>query len=409
MNIADKSVLMQASNGSRTFLLHSADALLADRLDRALASLGVVISRAGDVADLIREVGLLGPDAVLLAFDTPDQQIAHHAAKQLAELYPSLALIGVGNPTESAMHAALKAGVAEFIDIGNLAEAATIASDTLNNYDGQSRQTGCPMIALVGARQGMGTSSISAELALRIKAHLGDQEVLLMDCGAPVRDCSLYLGVEPDLDMLGAIQNIARFDQVMMKTAFARHERNLAILPLPAQALDRADIATTEALRLFRILRSYFKAVVVDLGCAPDPQLAQHLIRNASLVLLVCEQGISGLKTSLEYLGQLESGGIGTGGWRAVINRHVDERTVSAAHLAHRLGLPIAATLPYDAVALNDAQSLGKPLPAQNRWARAVDALALKLLDEIGLKPVNPQPDKLAHRLSRLFVRSDAS
>ncbi|BCL77109.1 hypothetical protein JHS3_28450 [Jeongeupia sp. HS-3] len=408
MNIAQHPERIQAAAGAHTFILYSADTLLAERLDQALASLGVVIGRAGNVEDLIREVGLLGPDAVFLVLDNTAHGASHQAARQLAEIYPTLARIGVGHPGEAALHAALQAGVAEFVDMDNLESATTIVSETLRTHDEQPRRGGGPMIALIGAKQGVGTSSISTQLALRIKAHLGEQEILLMDCGGPVRDCSLYLGLEPELNMLGAILNIARFDQVMLKTAFARHEHGLAVLPLPISALDRADIAATDALRLFRILRSHFGTVVVDLGGSPDPLLAQHLIRNADLVLLVCEQGISSLKASLDYLSQLETTGIKTTAWHAVINRHVDERAVSASHIGQRLGIPVLATLPHDASGLNDAQSLGQLLPAKNHWARAVDALALKVLEAIDIKVPATTEDTLGRRLSRLFVRSDA-
>ncbi|GHD62051.1 AAA family ATPase [Jeongeupia chitinilytica] len=409
MNMAQTPLGSAIGSGAYTFLLYSDDTLLADRLDRALTAIGVVLSRHGDIGDLIREVSLLGPDAVLLVFDEHSTQ-SHDVAKQLAEFYPSLALIGVGTPTEAAMHSALKAGVEEFIDVGNLALASSIVYDTLCQHDdGQPQQNGCPLIALVGARQGMGTSSVATELALRMKARLGDDEVLLLDCGAPVRDCSLYLGLEPELDMLGAVHNLARFDRMMLQTAFSRHAQGLAVLPLPAGIEERNEIGTADALRLFRILRSYFRVVVVDLGFSPDPLLAQHLVRSADSVLLVCEQGISGLKASLDYLSQCEAAGFGTSNWRVVINRYAGDRAVNAEHLAHRFGLPLAAVLPHDAAALNDAQSFGKPLSSQGKLGRELDSLATQLLAELGLGGGGKHAESLSLRLSRLFVKTETA
>ncbi|WP_169307514.1 AAA family ATPase [Chitiniphilus eburneus] len=400
-------------NGSvvtHTFLLYSDDDILARQLDRSLAILGVVVSRGGPVDELMQEVGILAPNGVIVEFGDGRGARAHDAARQLRELYPEMAILGIGRANEANLRMAMRAGVEEFIDTANLTLASDIVREALFRHDVKPRFAGGPVIAVLGGRPGVGATSVAGTFAQLLRQRLPDDDVLLMDFGHPAQDACLYLGLEPELDVLAAVQNLQRFDKMMLESSFARHESGLAVLPLPQYASDRHEIGTADTLRLMRVLRAHFAAVVLDLGGSEDLAFTQHLVRTADRVLLVCDQGIGALRSTLQMLAGYEELGLSTAGWRLVVNRFESDRAVTPNHLAHRIGLPLAGILPADPVTLCDAQSFGRPVPGNSRFARALNGLLDKAVQDLSLHGGGraANDESLGARLSRLF-RNEAA
>src|SRR5204863_310912 len=130
-----------------------------------------------------------------------------------------------------------RAGVRDFIDLGGAPDHAASVARQLMVPRAQVRPVAATrrdgkIVALLGARPGVGVTSLAVNLAAAVRRG-AQAEVLLLDLGLPARDGALYSNVSPEFHFVEAVRNLRRFDQVFVDTAIVRHANGMSVLPLP--------------------------------------------------------------------------------------------------------------------------------------------------------------------------------
>lgn len=335
---------------------------------------------------------------VLLDFAEPNAQASADFARELTRLAPGMVLVAVGNSASSAgVLAALRAGVRDFIDLdAGLDEAEAVISRALRQRGSAPNLTPVARfqgrtILLLGARAGVGTSTLAAHLGSLVQQQrsAGPQpaepiaeHVLLLDLGQPGGDAALYLDVHAEFDVAAAIENAHRFDATLARTALARHSSELAVLsqPIRSGVLD-GDNEANLALLVER-LRGFFEILLVDLGGVPARALSAPLLRLADEIWIVVDQGVASMVSLDDLLQNLRRCGAERQRMQLVVNRHDEEAGLDPRQIAERFQLPLLATLPDRGRALRGSANLGKLLhetAPRDRYVRALQPLLDRL------------------------------
>src|SRR5206468_6886911 len=118
------------------------------------------------------------------------------------------------------------------------------------------------VFAIVNAKGGSGATTIAVNLALALQAAQG--QTALIDL-APLGHTALHLNLRPAFTAYDAIRNLHRLDSSLLESFTTRHDGGLQLLA-GATTAGEVQPSTAEFARLFDLLASYFRYVVVDLS-----------------------------------------------------------------------------------------------------------------------------------------------
>lgn len=394
--------------GSETYLFASSNGGHITWLTDTLGRSGSVVVLEPDAKSIDDRIAMLGPAAVFIDF-SPDQiAAANQLHERLKRDWPALPVLAAGLSAEpAAMLAALRAGVDDFIDISAPpAEAVNTLRALLGKRASlQGGLRGCTL-ALLGARAGIGVTTLAASLALALHEHLAlvparppgrsaRHGVALLDLGLPARDGLLYLDTQSGFSFVDGVRNLRRLDQTLLHTALAHHASGVAVLPLPASLAQVREISHADSVALIRRLADFFDFQIADLGGFSTVDFVAQTVREAQQSWVVCDQSIGAIVSTANLLKELRTRGVDVGRLALVVNKFDKNVGLSAKDIAARLELPLRHVLPARSAQLLSAASRGEMLVRTARgdpYAQAVTGLARGLTQEYMSATGQPPP-----------------
>jgi pilus assembly protein CpaE len=229
-------------------------------------SLSDVIIKSGGLARAIRHLGAeRSPQNIIVDVSGTEMPAARvHDLAQLCE--PGVAVIAIGDLNDIGLYRDLvQAGVSEYvvkpITPQLLAQALSPRPIPAEGIP-VSRKVG-KMIAFVGARGGVGTTTLATNLAW----YLSDRQkrrIVVLDLDLHNGDCALALNVNPTPGLSDALVNPLRIDTVFLERAMAAHSERLFVLsteePLRTDLNLRGEAVET----LVGVLRTQFHYIIAD-------------------------------------------------------------------------------------------------------------------------------------------------
>ncbi|WP_025598543.1 fimbrial protein [Burkholderia sp. WSM2230] len=354
-------------------------------LSETLLAAGAVEAVTLDPSMLTQRIATLNPSLVFVDFSGGRGAAASAATSAVRAQYPGLQIVAIGSlaEPESAL-AALRAGVRDFIDLSApAADALRITQQVLDNLVEPVSRHG-RVTALLGARVGMGVSTLATNLAVMLQRRDAQQgrQAALLDLGLPAGDGLLMLNTRSDFHFVEAVRNLRRFDQTFVHTALSHHASGLAFTTLPPDLADMREISYSSSIGLLNRLRAFFDQQIVDLGGFSNMEFIAHVVRASDEAWLVCDQGVASIVSAVGVLEALREAGADTANVRLIVNRFDAELGLAAAQIAERLDIPLLASLPERRVSLAQTANQGLLLAeaaARDPYVRALEPLIERL------------------------------
>ena len=302
-------------------------------------------------------------------------------AQWLREYQPKLSVLGMGYAnTPKVPLAALRGGAQDFLDMAGAVEeqlkpfwslSMRGSAHVLGSKAAAGQQLG-KTIALLGARPGMGVSTLAAHLSAALAQTMGaagpataksSALVGLLDLGFPLRDGLMHLGLQSSFHMVDAIQSMHRLDPALLAAALPRHRCGPMVLPWPAQPQIMRDVEPRSMSAMVQRLRAFFAWPVIDLGGLPAHEMVPAAAREADHVWAVCDQSVGGIVSLTEMLSTLPSKPEGAPMCDGVvINRALRGAGMAPEEIARRVAHPLRHVLPQRDLAMLQASSQGQLL-----------------------------------------------
>ncbi len=370
----DLSVVIVASdNEQRALLQVLVDGTNVARTVHTCASFPV----AG--ADPItRRVRAANPDVTLVDIPADNPQLALRAIELLREEMPDGALFAIGSLSQPQVIVnAMRAGAREFIERPTTTTDLLEAFVRLTTAQRRSRQEGVrgKVFSVVNAKGGNGATTVAVNLALALQSSYG--QTALVDL-APLGHAALHMNLKPAFTVTDATRNLHRMDSSLLESFMTRHSGGLQLLAgtnIPAAI----DPSTAEFVRLFDMLVSHFRYVVVDSSSRFDA--ATRLIASLSEnVLLVACSDVASLWSAArvqQYLGEAGS----RDRVRLILNRFRKVPGFSEADAEAAVGAKVLWRVPNQYFAVSSAIDRGTPVMDQrnSEIARCFAGLAQEL------------------------------
>ena len=274
---------------------------------------------------------------------------------------PDVKVLVVGLDSEVSFYRDLifSLGVAEYIYKPVTRERVTrlflpqIAGATIN----PAAARGGSVIAVCGARGGVGTTTVAVNLALQLSmtAH---GHVALLDLHLQRGTTALMLGVKSIGGLRIALEQPERADALFLDRVAVKINERFRLVAAE-ESLEVTPAPTPDGMRrVLDLLRKRFNKVVVDMP-VPTTAAEKRVLRDARHLLVVMAPDLAGIRDA-DRLRQLAAG-ISTINTRIVLNRVGMPGGLAVPMIEQGLGLKPAFQIPDLGKQLGRAANLGKP------------------------------------------------
>ncbi len=366
-------VIVATDNEQRTLLQVLVDGTSVARTVHTSANLPVA---AAD--PVTRRVRAANPDVTLVDISADNPQLALRAIELLHQELPDGAIFAIGTLNQPQVIVnAMRAGAREFIERPTTTTDLIEAFVRLTTAQKRNRTEGMrgKVFSVVNAKGGNGATTVAVNLALALQSSSG--QTALVDL-APLGHAALHMNLKPTFTVADATRNLHRMDSSLLESFMTRHSGGLQLLAgtnIPAGV----DPSTAEFVRLFDMLVTHYRYVVVDSSSRFDA--ATRLIASLSEnVLLVACSDVASLWSAArvqQYLGE-------TGNRervRLILNRFRKVPGFSEADTEAAVGAKVLWRVPNQYFAISSAIDRGTPVMDQrnSEIARCFAGLAQEL------------------------------
>lgn len=325
-----------------------------------------------------RRVRSANPDVTLVDIPADNAQPALRAIELIHQEMHETAIFAVGNLNQPQVIVnAMRAGAREFIERPTTTTDLLEAFVRLTTAQRRVRQesTRGKVFSVINAKGGNGATTVAVNLGLALQSSHG--QTALVDL-APLGHDALHLNLKPAFNVADATRNLHRMDASLLESFMTRHSSGLQLLA-GATTPAAVDPSTAEFVRLFDMLVTHFRYVVVDASTRFDA--ATRLIANLSeTVLLVACTDVASLWSAArvqQYLGETGS----RERVRLVLNRFRKVAGFSEADAEAAVGAKLLWRVPNQYFAVSTAIDRGTPVMDQrsSEMARCFAGLAQEL------------------------------
>jgi len=262
-------------------------------------------------------------------------------------------------------------------------EAFTSAHAMLNapkNVEVSADRPHCA-VAVVGARGGVGASTLATSLAW-LFSEKNARSTALLDLDVHFGTGALALDLEPGRGLTDAIENPSRIDGLFIERAMVRASERLAVLS--AEAPIHSPIVTDGSafFQLQEEMRGAFECTVIDL---PRAMLVQHahLVADVQTAVLVVELTLAAARDAIRILSWFKSNAPQT---RVIVvaNRvqPAAMQEISRKDFEGSIERKVDYVIPYDNKLTAQAAKLGKPIADAGKGSKTIASL-VELVEDI--------------------------
>jgi pilus assembly protein CpaE len=214
------------------------------------------------------------------------------------------------------------------------------------------------VITVVGARGGIGKSTIATNLAAAIASN-ADRSVLVMDMDTGYGNVALMLNVKPrtTITEIAACRDLT---ESTLRAGLQRHESGAFVLGAPDGPGPWARVTATQVQELLQFSARFFDYVVVDTsGIFTD--IVAAAMGVADRVIVVNSLDMASTRQTSQMFELLEAEQFDTERLYLVVNQVNTAITIRPEDVQGIVGQPVFWTIPYDQE-VPASHSVGRPV-----------------------------------------------
>jgi pilus assembly protein CpaE len=218
------------------------------------------------------------------------------------------------------------------------------------------------LISVIGSKGGVGTTTISVNLAVTLAGQEKNHSVAILDMNTLFGEIPLFLEISPKYHWGEITKNIERLDDTFLMNVLSEHSSGVHVLPSPGY-LNGHQAPTPDIIeRLLSLMKRVFDYVVIDCGQSTDETTLKTLqmsdeVLLVSVLSLPCLANTNKLLKSLIDLGYLRKERI-----KVVMNRYLKKNEISLQDAKKGIEHDLSWIIPNDYGTTMSAINNGKPL-----------------------------------------------
>jgi pilus assembly protein CpaE len=217
------------------------------------------------------------------------------------------------------------------------------------------------MFAIVGAKGGVGATTVAVNLASAL-AKAAPDSTLLVDMNVACGDAAVFLGAEPRFSVLDALENVQRLDEAYFRGLVVRSKSGLDLLGASARTV--ATSFDSNRLRtLLDFVAQTYRYVVLDVPRSDTVMLDS--LESATKIVLVANQELATVRSASRMAASLRQR-YGRERMMVVLTRTDRRAEIGHDDVERTVGMEVRHTFPSDYRSALQAMNKGRPLVLEN-------------------------------------------
>ena len=378
--MADAAEAQREDPGALNFLACVSDEVTRETVNRVVSHLGPLKAkvRSGDLASAQRAIDAAAPpDLMLLDISSSDDPVT--ALEDLLHLCPrSTQVLVIGSVNDVSLYRALMAlGIVDYL-------VKPVSGDVLHDalaavIDHRSSESAATMPrvqaqAFIGARGGIGTTTIAASVAWYFVNEF-HQRAALVDLDLHFGTLALSLDLEPGRGLREALEHPERIDDLLLSSAMASAGDRLKVLASEESLDENLQFHPSSLEPLFGALGNDFDQLVIDLPRRLD-DFGRFIFGNADQLVLVTDMSLPGLRDTLRLVDLSKRVGVRNPPLVVASQVGAPHRgEISQREFERGLGAQIDHMVSFDPKAAVTMAHEGKALPDAARSSKAAEEI----------------------------------
>ncbi len=315
------------------------------------------------------------PALVIIETDTTDQSFIERLEILAGSCAEGTSAIVIGPVNDVNLYRSLTSmGVSDYlvrpVPLQTLSEV--IATGLIN----QVGTSGSRLIAVAGAKGGVGTTALTEAMALGVSQKLG-QKTFLLDAAGGWSSLSVGMGFEPLATLAEATRAAMNRDEDTLKRMLFKANDRLNVLASGSEAVFDPSVQAPQYEELLDMVMTSYPVVIVDLSSAV-PSLKRTVINRAHELVVVSTPTLPSLRAARTIMNEVKNlhGGSDMG-IDTIINMVglAPGKEVPRGDITAALEAQPAAYIPFNPRLFVGFESEGKYLNTDKDGQAVVDAL----------------------------------
>ena len=366
--------------------------------DRRL-SRATMLVRSGGLAEALDTYGNTPTPSLLMIESLDPTEVLLAGLDRLAEVCdPGTKVVVIGAANDIGLYRELmRRGVSEYLvpPLNPLQMIRTIAglyADPATPFTGRT-------LAFVGAKGGVGASSLAHNFAWALSEHV-QANTCIVDYDLPFGTAALDFNQDPLQGIADALSKPDRLDPTLMDRMTARCTDRLSLFAAPATLDDDFEISAAAYEEVGRKIRSTAPYVVMDL-----PHLwsgwMRHTLLSADDVVIVAAPDLASLRNGKNLIDLIRRGRPNDAPPHLVVNMvgMPGRPEIPLKEFSKALAIEPALVMPFDAKLFGQAANNGQMIFEVNGKAKAAEGLMAFAQQLSRREAPAPKPKSLFDRL----------
>lgn len=246
--------------------------------------------------------------------------------------------------------------------------------------------TGSCLIALIGAKGGVGVSALSQGLASGVAGVYGQKTVLLDGCGG-CSTLSVGLGFEPSTTLSEAARAVENQDddslgRMLIKVADKSVGDALSVLASGGEGMLEPTVTAEQFEDIVDMLMMKYPVVVADLSQAPHA-LQRVVLARANQIQVVATPSLAALRQGRSLIQEIKDVRGGEGENIALVVNMcgmAGKQEVAKADIEAAMGMKISAQIGFEPQVFMGAESAGQVVLADSAGRRLIETHILPVV-----------------------------
>lgn len=324
-----------------------------------------VVSRRRDYL-VTKGQGTGAADMLLLGLDEsrPQQTFGH--IRELLSTSPNLEVFLTASRTDpQLLLEAFRVGVKEFLPQPltrqDVEPALARFEERFKGRTAETEDQAGRVICVIGARGGLGTSTVATNLATAVQQARQRESVALVDLDMHGGDLGLFLDLHPSQGVHHLSKDISRLDETIIRSSLVKHSSGVHFLASGYEGRHEVDLMAGSTMRVISLMRTMHRQVVVDCGHVLEPAVKEAL-HCSDQIVLVTTLSLPTIRRTKRLLDALGAARYPSDKILLIVNRYTNEQKELLTETEKMLEMRVAGRIPDDYRTASEALNHGKPV-----------------------------------------------